>query len=300
MQFISFYIFYGFMWLFTRLPLKVIYGISDLLYLFVFYLVPYRKKLVKRNMRNSFPDWTEKQLRDHMKKFYRHFCDSFFESSITAFISEKEIKKRFVIKNPEICNDLYDKEKSITLLMTHYGNWEWSSSMQLYLQHKTLPIYKPLHNKYFDNFIKKSRERFGAKTVPMDKTLRILMDYKKKNIPTITFFLADQRPRWAQIQHWIKFMNQDTPVILGPEKISKKLGNAVLFLKIEKKKRGFYESEFILVNEDPVKTEPYEITEKYYKLLEKLFKEKPDYWLWTHARWKHEKEKFKQKATPLG
>ena len=203
------------------------------------------------------------------------------------------------MKNPELCNDLYEKGKSITLLMSHYGNWEWSAITPRYLKHKVLPIYKPLHNPHFDRMIKKSRERFGAETIPMDKIMRTLMEYKIKGIPTLTFFIADQRPRWAQIQYWTTFLNQDTPVILGPEKIARKMDHAVLFLKITPVKRGHYEAEYISLFEHTGETMPYEITDSYLAILEKTIREKPEYWLWTHDRWKHEKEKFVQKARPV-
>ena len=182
--------------------------------------------------------------------------------------------------------------------MAHYGNWEWSSPIPFFIPHKILAIYKPLRNKYFDSYIKKNRERFGARTIPMEKIFRVLAEYQEKGIPTLTYFIADQRPRWAHIQHWIKFLNQDTPVILGAEKISKKFDHAVVFLDIKKVKRSYYEAEFILLYENSRKTKNHEITEKYFKTLENRIKEEPEYWLWTHKRWKHEIEKYVPKAHP--
>ena len=206
-----------------------------------------------------------------------------------AFKPEKEILKRFVYRNPEVCNSLFEKGKSILLLMGHYGNWEWCSTMPIYLKHEVLAIYKPLHNSYYDRFIRKNREKYGVVTVPTDKTLRVMTDYHAKNIPILTMFLADQRPRLAQIQHWIRFLNQDTPVILGPEKIARRLDEAVVFFNVIPVKRGYYEVEFDLLFENPSETEIYQITEAYFSRLEQMIVKKPPYWLWSHKRWRHSK-----------
>ena len=296
MKRISFYVLYGFLWLITRMPLRYLYVLSGLFYPLIYYVIPYRKKLVLNNLRLSFPEWDEKKLRQTARKFYRHFCDSFIEGIVTIFISDEELRKRYVFTNPEVCNDLFSRGKSIALIMGHYGNWEWASLMPEYVKGKILAIYKPLHNPYFDNLIKQNREKFGVETVAMEKIFRSISGYMKDKIPTLTMFLADQRPRWAQIQHWTTFMNQDTPVILGPEKISKKLGLAVVFYKITPVKRGYYTIEFIPMFEDPSVTDTFEITERFHQLLEDTIREKPEYWLWTHHRWKHEKEKFVPKA----
>ncbi|MGC9341791.1 MAG: lysophospholipid acyltransferase family protein, partial [Bacteroidales bacterium] len=277
-------------------PVRWLYVFSSLLYPIIYYIIPYRKKLVFKNLQNSFPEKPKSEIRKIAKEFYHHLCDSFVESVVESTLSKQELLKRFKVKNPEVCNNLYQEGKSISLLMAHYGNWEWSSIMPEYIRHKVLAIYKPLRNKYFDRYIKKSRERFGVRTVAMEKILRVLTEYKNQSIPTLTYFIADQRPRWAQIQHWIKFLNQDTPVILGAEKISKKLNHAVVFLDIRKTGRGYYEVEFKLLYEDPGQTDIFEITEKYYEILEERIKKEPEFWLWTHKRWKHEIEKFVPKA----
>jgi KDO2-lipid IV(A) lauroyltransferase len=212
-----------------------------------------------------------------------------FESMISSFISEKDILQRYKYRNPEVCNEIFDKGKSILLLMSHYANWEWSNSMPLVLKHKVIAVYKPLHNPWYDDFIKKSRERFGLMTVPMDKTLRTMTSLQKDGIYSLSMFLSDQRPRFAQIQYWTKFLNQDTPVILGPEKIAKKLDEAVVFYNIIPVRRGYYEIDFDLLFENPIESETFEITNAYFSRLEKMIRENPQYWLWTHNRWKHDK-----------
>jgi KDO2-lipid IV(A) lauroyltransferase len=296
MKRLSYVFLYGLLWLITRLPLRYLYFLSGLFYPILYYLIPYRKKLVLRNLRNAFPEWDRKKRLLTARKFYRHFCDSFVEGIVTVFMTEGEIKKRYHFRNPEVCNELYSKGKSIALIMGHYGNWEWAALMPEYVNHKILAIYKPLHNPYFDNLIKRNRERFGVETIAMEKIFKAMSRYIADGQPTLTMFLADQRPRWAQIQHWTTFLNQDTPVILGPEKMSKKLGLAVMFYKIIPVKRGYYEIEFVPMFDDPSATSTFEITERFHELLEETIRENPEYWLWTHNRWKHEKEKYVPKA----
>ncbi len=296
MKRIVFLFLYGLLWLITRLPLRFLYFLSGMFNPVIYYLIPYRKKLVLKNLRLSFPEWSEKRVRQTARKFYRHFCDSLIEGVVTIFLSEEELKKRYIFRNPEVCNELFRQGKSIALIFGHYGNWEWASLMPLFLRHKILAIYKPLHNPYIDRLIKRNRERFGVETVAMEKIFRSISRYSKDHVPTLTMFLSDQRPRWAQIQHWTTFMNQDTPVILGPEKISRKLGLSVVYYKIIPVKRGYYEVEFIPMFDDPDKTDVFEITERFHQLLEENIREYPEFWLWTHNRWKHEKAKYIPKA----
>ena len=299
MKSILFYFLYALLWIVTRLPLSCLYFLSFLFYPVVYYLIPYRKKIVFKNLRNSFPEWDEKKIHQTAKSFYRHFCDSLIESVAFSFLSEKTIKERFIFLNPELVNELYDKGKSIVLLMAHYGNWEWSTCMPTVVKHQVVLIYKPLRNEYFDNLLKKTRERFGAKTITMDKTLRYLTNTEEKDIKTLSYFLADQRPIWAHIQYWTNFLHQDTPVVLGPEKLAKKLDMAVVFFRIKPLRRGYYEASFEMLFDETEGLKELEITKRYLEVLEKMIREKPEYWLWTHNRWKHEKEKFVPKAIKL-
>lgn len=245
-----------------------------------------------KNIRNSFPEWEEKKIRSTARKFYLYFIQSFIESLYTGVLSKEEYKKRYKVLNPEICNDFFKRGKSITLLMGHYANWEWSQSIQIVLNEQALPIYKPLHNKYIDKKVKQDRERFGALTIPMEKILRTLFEFEKQNKLSLTFFLADQRPLMAKIQYWTKFLNQDTPVVMGPEKIAHKFNHAVVFLKVVPIKRGYYEVEFVPMFDNCENLREYEIIETYHKHLEEMIREKPEYWLWTHNRWKHKMEDY--------
>jgi KDO2-lipid IV(A) lauroyltransferase len=292
MQLISFYILYGIIWLLTRLPMKVLYLLTDVVFVVIYYCVPYRKKMVFKNLRNSFPDWDEKKIKKTAKEFYRFFCDFFMESTVFFFMSEKEALKRFTYKNPELLNDLYSRGKSVILVFGHYANWEWSVTLQKFVKHKTLPVYKPLHNKYIDRMTVKSRQRFGSEVVPVDKIVRVLTDFHKNKVLNVSYFAADQRLLMKNIQYWTTLLHQETPVVLGPEKLAKKMDHAVVFFKISRVKRGYYESEFILISDDAANSKDYEITEKFLHLLENQIIEAPAYWLWTHDRWKHKKSDF--------
>jgi KDO2-lipid IV(A) lauroyltransferase len=272
--------------------MRVLYGMSDIVFLLIYYVFPYRKKIVFKNLRNSFPEWDEDRVKDTSKRFYHYFCDFFMESTIFIFMKEEEILKRFRYKNPELINDLYFRGKSIILVFGHYGNWEFLASMQKYIKHASLGVYKPLSNEYIDKMFINSRQRFGLLAVPIDKIVRVLSEYHKDGKLNISFFAADQRPLMKNIQYWTTFFNQATPVVLGPEKLAKKLDSAVVFLNIHRIKRGFYESEFSLITADPCNTKEFEITEFFFKYLENQIHEEPAYWLWTHDRWKHKKADF--------
>lgn len=301
MRKLAFFLFVSLVRLLSLLPFTaILYSLSSLLYPIIYYIVPYRKKIVFNNLRNSFPEKSENEIRDIAKAFYKHLCDSFIESTVFGFKPKKELIKRFKVKNPEVCEELNRKRKSISLMMAHYGNWEWAAVIPEQIPHLVLPIYKPLKNKYFDRYVRKNRERFGARTVPMEKILKTLIHYEKKNVPTMTYFLADQRPLMARIQYWTTFLNQETPVVMGPEKIAHHFNHAVLFLKIKKVKRGFYEAEFIKITEDAKTLKKYEIIERYHAYLENMIKEEPALWLWTHKRWRHKlKDYYKLRGKPI-
>jgi Kdo2-lipid IVA lauroyltransferase/acyltransferase len=292
MRAILFYLLYGFIRLMSLLPIRMLYGLSDLVCFFLYYLIPYRKKLVFKNLRNSFPEWDEKEVKRTAKRFYHFFCDFFLESALFIFLKDEELMKRFRYKNPELLNELYDRGKSVMLVFGHYGNWEWSATLPRYIRHTGLGVYKPLHINYIDKVFLRSRERFGVVAVPAEKIARVLAEYRQAGKPTKSYFVADQRPLLRHIQYWTTMLNQDTPFVLGPEKLAKKLDAAVVYFRINRTGRGYYECEFSLITDEPLKTKEFEITESFRKLLENQIRDEPAYWLWTHNRWKHSKEEF--------
>lgn len=289
MKAIFFYIFYAINWVITLLPMRILFGFSPLFYFILYHIMRYRREVVMENLRNSFPDKTEQELVTISRKFYWHMADLFIEIMKMQHLKASEIKERYKVNNPELFDRLKDEGRSSIAVFGHYGNWEWVTSLSLNIKYKILVTYKPLSNKYFDRYFLKIRSQYGIELVPMISTGRTIYRYEDDGINTITGLVADQRPPKREIQYWTKFLNQDTPVYLGIEKLSHKLNMAIIFFHINKIKRGYYEVTPEIITEEPAKLKPYEVTEKHVKLLEEEIKRRPELWMWSHRRWKHKK-----------
>ena len=273
-----------FLKLFALLPFGFFYFISDVIFLLVWYAIGYRKKVVLENLRNSFPEKTEEERVWIAKKYYHHFGDLLVEPIKAYRLSLKAIRKRVVFKNPEILDELYRQGKNVIMISGHYGNWEMLTDIVSCSPHQFGVIYKPLSNEAFDQFMKQTRTKFGLKVLPMDDAYRMIVHAQKQGEKTATFFIADQSP--VETKYWTIFLNQETPVFLGPEKIARKLGMAVLFTDIMKPRRGHYEVTFTKICDDASTTRENEITNAHVRLLEKTIRKKPEHWLWSHRRWK--------------
>lgn len=292
MKAILFYIFYIFSWILTLLPLKILFIFSDILYFKAYYIFEYRKKIVFLNLKNSFPTKSETEIKHIAKAFYKHFCDTIFETLKLIHLSKNEMKRRVKYNNPELISNYYNQNKHVILVLGHYGNWEWITSLAMQIPHKSISIYRPLKNKFFDTFLHKLRIQYGCEIIPMHKTYQTLIGYYQNKILTTTGFISDQRPVIQETQYWTNFLNQETGIFLGIEKIAKKIDAAIVFLKMNKVKRGYYEVDFIPLFENTKNLDPYVITEAHVKMLEKTINEKPEYWLWTHRRWKRKKNEL--------
>ncbi len=270
------------------LPLRVLYLFSDMAFFFLWYIFPYRKKVVLQNLQASFPGKTSSELEETARKFYRHFSDIIVETIKAFSISKQELLERFPCRNPEILTELYRSGTSIVGITAHYGNWEWAAlAIGIYAPHITGGIYHPLKNKFLNRKIEKSRSRFGLHLIPYQN---IQSFYKKfKNKPVFVGYIADQTPSNPRRCYWTHFLNQDTPVFLGPERMAKAFNHAVLYGKITKIKRGKYELEFEIITTTPEEEPPYYITEKHLRILENQIVTQPEYWLWTHRRWKRKR-----------
>jgi len=290
---ILFYLAYGFLWLITLLPLPVLHFISDFIFVLLYYVVRYRRKTVFSNLHNSFPDKSPSEIRSIARKSYRQLTDYFFEWMYQIHIGEKEITRRMHYKNPEVLQQYFDQGKSVMIYMSHYGNWEWQSEIALISGFTSLAIYKPLQNPYFDNLFIRLRGKFGVIGIPMASTLRKLLEYRNEGTPFLLLNLADQRPEWKSLQHWTQFLNQDTPVITGAEKIAVKFDMVSILLNVDRIKRGYYEVEFEVLNEDSGQVQEFEVTRKYLGKLQKSIIEKPELYLWTHKRWKYHRQEAK-------
>ena len=280
--------FYIFIYPITLLPFRVIYLLSDGLYYLIYYLIPYRKSVVINNLKNSFPGKTNAEIKEIAKKYYRHFCDLTVESFKMFTITEEELKKRFIFRNTEVIEKLYNQKRSIILAGGHYNNWEvLAVACKQGLPHKCLALYKPLKNKWFDKTMRQSRGRFGLHMWPIHE-VKEMFESEKENL-TLSIFAIDQSPSKASRCHWTKFLNQETGVSFGSEKYAKENNYPVVYGRILKLKRGHYCLEADLVTETP-QNEPHgKILEDLTKLLEKDIIRQPEYWLWSHKRWKRKK-----------
>ncbi|MDD7885641.1 lysophospholipid acyltransferase family protein [Flavivirga sp. 57AJ16] len=287
MQFLTYIIVYPFLWSISKLPFRLLYIVSDGLYLLLYYIIGYRKKVVNNNLRLVFPNKTEKEIATIRKKFYRHLCDMFLEMAKTMSISKKELKKRFKITNPEELKRLESLDKSVILIFGHYASWEWSIVLQNYINFKGLAVYKKLANKHFDKLIRGIRSKFNTTLISTKETINIINQNESKGIKSITGFLSDQSPRLSKDIYWNHFMGIKVPCFTGAERLAKKLDLSTAYLKVTKVKRGFYEAEVITLAEDPNKHKDYELTNLFLKEVEKQIHEAPEYYFWTHKRWKH-------------
>ena len=296
MNYFLYYILLGVWYLFSLLPLKIHYIISDLLFWLLYRVIGYRRKVVWKNLSASFPEKSETELKETERGFYHFLCDYFVETVKMMTLSKKEIKKRMVFKGIENIDEVIESGQSIALYLGHYCNWEWVTSMPLWVTPKAQcgQIYHPLENRYFDNLFLRSRQRMGAISISMQDTLREVVRYKREGQPIMIGYISDQAPNWVNIHHWVDFLNQDTPVFTGTERIVKKMNHAVFFLDIHRVRRGYYEAEFKLMTREPQKLEDFELTDLYFDMLEKTIRRAPEFWLWSHNRWKRTRKEFNE------
>ena len=287
MQLLAYILIYPFLWLISILPFRLLYAFSDFLYFFIYRVFGYRTNTVKKNLNLVFPEKTEAEKKQIMKIFYHHLCDMIVESIKSMTISEAEMKKRYVFTNVEEIHKLEKIDKSIVLMCGHYASWEWIFILQKYINHKGYGIYKRLANKYFDRLVKRIRARYNSHLITTKETIPTLIEAKNRGELTLNGFNADQSPKVSKAYHWNKFMGIKVPIHTGAEMIAKKLDMAVVFFSVKKIKRGYYETTFKTLAVNPNEFENYELTDKFMKLVEKQIHEAPEYYLWTHKRWKH-------------
>ena len=272
---------------FSHLPFWFIYGLSDFLYLIIFHLAGYRKKVVYGNLRNSFPEKSEEEIKEIAQKFYHHFCDISLESIKLHSISEKELDKRITFSGVEKTHEYFEQGKSIIVLGMHYNNWEWNASGQRFVKHQTKMIYNPVRNNVeMERFILNMRERFGAHSVPVHLSARTAIKFDKDERPGALWLAADQTP-FQTSKFWTTFLNQETPFFQGPDKIAVKTNQPVFFVHFEKLRRGRYQTHFIELFSEPAKETSETILLTYIEMAERIIRKTPQYWLWSHRRWKH-------------
>ncbi|MDM1050311.1 lysophospholipid acyltransferase family protein [Sphingobacterium hotanense] len=279
----------GLLYLISLLPFWLLYLISDVLFVLIFHVIGYRKRVVFENLRNAFPEKSDADIKQIALEFYRYFPDLLVEIVKLASISEKAVRERIELLNPEEVYRHIRAGKSVIGVTAHYGNWEMGiHSLSLMMDTPELIIYKPLNNKVFNEVYNRIRTRFGATMVPMKQILRHMI--KLKNVPHISMFVADQTPVYQESDYFMEFLNQETLVYTGTERIARMTKSPVVFCEIRrKKKRGYYYCKFTTLVEDPDEYPEHEITHIHNRFTEQIIREEPAYWLWSHRRWKRKR-----------
>lgn len=288
MQRIAFLLAYPPLWLFSKLPMRFLYMCSDFFFVIIYYLVGYRKKVVRENLRLAFPDYSEAEIRTIEKRTMRHFVDVFVEMIKSFSITEKELSKRLLITNPELLDPYFQRGQSVIFLSGHYANWEWVSFIvEKSLNYRMSVVYKKLKNRYFDALMKKTRNKFGVRFVETKNFYPEILQDRKNGVVRAYGFLADQSPKKVNIKHWDNFMGIRVPVVIGPETIARKLDYPVFYFRTERISRGVYHSTFKLLEEHPKQAVMYELTKSYIAELEDQIRNRPEFYFWTHKRFKH-------------
>lgn len=286
MQLLLFIFLYPFLWLISILPFRILYFFSDCVYVLVYYVIGYRKKTVRENLEIALPHLSKQERHVVEKKFYHHFCDSFFEMIKTMTISDSEMDKRFRFTNLEVYLDMEKRGKSIALLCAHYASYEWLISMNRKINFKGYAIYKRIRNKYFDKLVRDIRAKFSAHLIDTKETINVIHENQKNGIKGVYGFASDQSPKASKAFHWGEFFGVNIPMHTGAEMIAKRMDLNVIYVNVTKTKRGYYEATFVEMVDNPKEIPNYQISDMFLRLVEQQILKEPEYYLWTHKRWK--------------
>ena len=294
---ILYYIVLTVWYLLSLLPLRLLYVLSDCLFVLIYYVIGYRKKVVRENLSSSFPEKSAEELRKVERGFYHFFCDYLVESLKMMTISSEQQKKRMQFEGVELIEQCVKEGQSVAMYLGHYCNWEWVSSFPLWLTEKVQcgQIYHPIENKDFDRLFLRSRQRQGALCIPMQDTLRKILEFRRAGHPIVVGYIADQKPHWVNIHHWVDFLHHDTPVLTGTERIVRKVNHAVVYLDMQRVRRGYYKGVLHLITREPGKLAEFELTDIYYRYLEASIRRAPEFWLWSHKRWARTRQEFNER-----
>ncbi len=278
---------YPIIWLLSILPFKILYILSDIIYAIIYYVIGYRKKIVMGNLKLVFPEKSSEELKKIGKKFYHHFVDIFIEMVKSFTISKEQLAKHCAYTNLELLDELQKDGKSIIMVGTHHGNYEWLFGLSSYINYKCYTAYTRVNNKYFNRKVLKSRGRFGY---TLKQTARIIaeIDYNyNNNVQSMYGLITDQSPTLKKTVYWSHFLGIKVPVHTGAEFLAKKYNLSLVFIDTKKIKRGHYENTFRLITKEPTKFPDFELTDIIHRKIEKLIRNQPEYYFWTHNRFKH-------------
>ena len=292
---------YGFCYLISLLPLRVLYCISDVLYLLLYKLIGYRRRVVRNNLSTSFPEKDEKERRTIEKKFYHFFCDYIIETIKLLSIRRKTLLKHMEYRNMEEMERCFDEGQSVCALLGHYCNWEFLTTVNVgwkrYPEAKVGLVYHPLSSKVVDRLIIATRQHTGGVAVPKQEVLRYMIRYKQQGLHSLFGLISDQSPKWENIHLWLPFLNHETPVFTGAERLIRKMNNAVFYAEMSRPKRGKYVVNFQLMTREPGTLEENELTRMFFTRLEETIRQTPYLYLWSHDRWKRTREEFERRFT---
>ncbi len=288
MQLVVYLILYPLIWLTSFMPFWFLYRLSDLLYIIMYKVFGYRKKVVRENLSLVFPEKSPKERLQIEKEFYRHFADLFVEMIKAFHMPLAEMQKRFVFKNADLLNQLTDKEKNIVVVGGHYANWEWVFSLAALTKAFPVATYLKINNRYFEKLMLQNRQRFGGQLIETKQLRKALKKFQTNQQKFILGLLADQSPQQHRARYWRSFLGvSDVPVHTGPEELAKKYDTAFVFMQINKLKRGYYKVNFSLITENSRNFPDYKLTDIFIEKLENQIRQDPRYYLWTHRRFKH-------------
>lgn len=287
MQFLVYILAYPLLWLISILPFRLFYWFSDFVYFLVYRVIGYRKRVVRENLALTLPHLSDSERKDIEKKFYKHMCDMFLEMVKTMSISPEEMDRRFQITNLDLVLDYAKKGRSVILVASHYASYEWLLTINPKIGFQGIAVYKKLANPYFDKLIRKIRSKYKTEMIETRKAIPTMAQNQRNGILSMYGLASDQSPKLDRIFHSMPFLGVEVPVHTGAEMLAKKYDLSVIMVKVKKVSRGFYEATFMSIADNPHDYENFEITEKYLKEVEKQILEAPEFYLWTHKRWKH-------------
>lgn len=285
MNLLIYIIAYPIVWGISRLPFCLLYRVSDFFYFILYILLKYRVKVVRKNLHTAFPFKTEAELRTIERKFYHHFCDILLEMVKSYGMSEKEMKKRMVYPNPEVLKKYEEEERNILIMCSHYASYEWLLSLAYFLEHKSYALYTPLSNKYFDRLLQKIRMKHHSYLLPRYTAHREMKKHKDAHGVYCYGFASDQIPNNKK-NYRRPFLGLNVPVFTGAERLGKALNTVIVFAKIEKVKRGYYQTTFEVLAENPTEYVDFQITDMFFERINRQIYDKPEFYLWTHNRFK--------------
>lgn len=284
----------------SRLPFRVLYVISDVMYFFLYRMIGYRKKIVRKNLRSSFPEKSDEELKEIERNFYKWLCDYFVETLKLLTITPEEMKEHMEFHNVHLVTEACDKGQGFSAFLGHYCNWEWLSAVGIYYPEGYENIfngliYHPLRSDFMDNLMKEARSTLRGTPVPKKNILREIVRLKKEGTPYLFGYIFDQSPKWENIHLWTNFLNHNTPVFTGAERLMKKANDRVTFVSMKRPKRGKYIASFHLISDKPAAEPEYALTKRALAMLEESIREAPHLYLWSHNRWKRTFEEYQRR-----